>query len=236
MVGLIVPGGWEEFFRFIGEPYDGATWPTEDPRNFFQVLLPKLKAAAEKFDMIPCPQHTAVEPGEWTSKDSQLPGSLQPYFLKNGTGPAFALGGTVLRPLITTAESDGKFSIASIEGSSHPSLQTSLFSINGRKIRFPNVHHAFQVVEGAAAISIGSREPTRVNAGELVYVPKDTKFTLEFASRYAKVYVFANGGGLIGLLQSLGKDFRQPTLPEVAIPWNESELESVGSEVGLQLV
>lgn len=235
MVGLIVPGGWEEFFRFIGEPYDGATWPTEDPRNFFQVLLPKLKAAAEKFDMIPCPQHTAVEPSEWTSKDSKLPGNLQPYFLKNGTGPAYALGGTVLRPLITTAESDGKFSIASIEGSSHPNLQTPLFSASGRKLRFANVHHAFQVVEGATVISIGSREPTRVSAGELVYVPKDTKFTLEFASRYAKVYVFANGAGLNGLLQSLGKDFQQPTLPEKAISWDESKLESVASEVGLQL-
>lgn len=236
MVGLIVPGGWEEFFRFIGEPYDGATWPTEDPRNFFEVLLPKLKAAAEKFDMIPCPQHTACQPGEWTTEDSRLPGSLQPYFLKNGTGPAYALGGTVLRPLITTAESDGKFSIASIEGSSNINMRTSLFSNYGPKLMFSSVHHAFQVVEGAVLFSIGFRRPSRVSAGELVYVPKDTDFSLEFASRYAKVYVFVNGRGLVGLLQDLGQDFQQPMLPEKAVSWDESRLESVGSAIGLQFV
>lgn len=236
MVGLIVPGGWEEFFRFIGEPYDGATWPTEDPRNFFEVLLPKLKAAAEKFDMIPCPQHVACQPREWTAKDSRLPGSLKPYFLQNGSGPAYVMGGTVLRPLITTAESDGKFSIASLEGSSNASMQTSLFANSGRRLKFSGVHHAFQVVEGALSFTIGSRRPSRVCAGELVYVPKDTEFTLEFASRYAKVYVFVNGRGLVGLLQDLGETFKQPMLPEQAIPWDETSLESVGSAVGLQFV
>jgi uncharacterized cupin superfamily protein len=235
MVGLIVPGGWEEFFRFIGEPYDGATWPTEDPRNFFEVLLPKLKAAAEKFDMIPCPQHKACKPSEWLAADSRLPGSLQPYFLRNGTGPAYAIGGTVLRPLITTSESDGKFSIASIEGSSNANLQTSIFSTNGRKLKFSSVHHAFQVVEGAVTFSSGSREPSRVSVGELVYVPKDTEFTLEFATRYAKVYIFTNGTGLVGLLKGLGQDWQQPTLPSEALPWNEAELEPVESDVGSQL-
>lgn len=236
MVGLIVPGGWEEFFRFIGEPYDGAAWPAEDPRNFFEVLLPKLKAAAEKFDMIPCPQHVACQPGEWTAKDSRLPGILQPYFLKNGTGPAFATGGTVLRPLITTAETGGKFSIASLEGSSNASLQTSLFTSSRRRLKFSSVHHAFQVVEGALSFAIGSRQPSCVCAGELVYVPKNTEFTLEFASRYAKVYIFVNGRGLVGLLQDLGQPFQQPMVPEKAVPWDESILESVGSAVGLQLV
>lgn len=236
MVGLIVPGGWEEFFRFIGEPYDGAAWPTEDPRNFFEVLLPKLKAAAEKFDMIPCPQHIACQPEELTAKDNRLPASLQPYFLKNGTGPAYAVGGTVLRPLITTAETDNKFSIASLEGSSNANLQTSVFQSDGRRLQFSSVHHAFQVVEGAVSFSIGSRRPSRVCAGELVYVPKVTEFTLEFASRYAKIYVFVNGRGLIGLLQDLGQAFHQPMLPQKAVSWDESRLELVGLTVGLQLV
>lgn len=75
-----------------------------------------------------------------------------------------------------------------------------------------------------------------MNAGELVYVPRDTKFGLEFASRYAEVYVFANGEGLVRLLRKLGQDCQQRTLPEEVIPCNASELDSVALEVGLQLV
>lgn len=236
MVGLIVPGGWEEFFRFIGEPYDGAAWPTEDSRNFFEVLFPKLKAAAEKFDMIPCPEHIACQPTEWMAKDSRLPGKLQPYFLKNGTGPAYALGGTVLRPLITTAETADRFSIASLEGSSNANLRTPLFTHSVRKLRFASVHHAFQVVEGAVSFAIGSRRPSRVCAGELVYVPKRTEFTFEFDSRYAKVYVFVNGQGLVGLLQEVGQAFYQPMLPEESFPWDESRLKSAGAGLALQFV
>ena len=116
MVGLIVPGGWEEFFRFIGEPYDGPLWPLDDQRNVFEVLIPKLKAAAEQFDMIPLPQHKQFGPSPWKETENKLPGKLEPYFLKNATGPAYLAGGTVVRPLITTAESDGKFVIGSIEG------------------------------------------------------------------------------------------------------------------------
>ncbi len=69
-VGLIVPGGWEEFFRFIGEPYnDGPLYPLTDDRNVFEVLIPKLKAAAEKFDMVPVPDHPGVEPQPWEVVD-----------------------------------------------------------------------------------------------------------------------------------------------------------------------
>jgi hypothetical protein len=121
MVSLIVPGEWEEFCRFIGEPYDGAAWLTEDPRNFFENLLPKLKAAAEKFDMIPCPQHVACQPRDWNAKDNRLPGSLQPYFPKNGTGPAYALGGTLLRPLTTTAETSSRLRSSRSVGASSSS-------------------------------------------------------------------------------------------------------------------
>jgi hypothetical protein len=32
-LGLIIPGGWGAFFRFIGEPYTGALFPTHDPRH-----------------------------------------------------------------------------------------------------------------------------------------------------------------------------------------------------------
>lgn len=236
MVGLIVPGGWEEFFRFIGEPYDGPMWPMEDNRNFFEVLLPKLKAAAEQFDMVPCPQHKSVEPQAWAGSDNKLPGKLEPYFLRSGTGPAYAVGGTVCRPLITTAESAGKFAIGSIEASSHKDLQSGIFDKPSRRLKFDTTHHAFQVVEGVMEFTISDTKPSRLGVGELLYVPKGNTFSFTSKTRCAKMYVFGNDGGLIELMQRLGERYESPVLPEKASAWDETRLKSLGESLGFQLV
>nr|OQO16502.1 hypothetical protein B0A51_15979 [Rachicladosporium sp. CCFEE 5018] len=235
MVGLIVPGGWEEFFRFIGEPYDGATWPLEDDRNFFDVLLPKLKAAAEKFDMVPCPQHRGVEPQSWAETDGRLPGSLKPYFVKNATGPAYLAGGTLCRPLATTAESGGKFSIGQIEVSSHLKLHAGLFASSSRRLAFDHVHHAFLVVEGGLQVHVGNSKPAHLYAGELVFVPKGIEFSIAAGSRFASFYAFANGPGLMELYQRLGSAHHLSTLPESAAAWDESELDALGKDLGCRL-
>ncbi|KAK6441292.1 hypothetical protein LTR95_002485 [Oleoguttula sp. CCFEE 5521] len=235
MVGLIMPGGWEEFFRFIGEPYDGATWPLEDDRSFFEVLLPKLKAAAEKFDMVPCPQHRGVEPQSWEEGDSKLPGSLKPYFLKNATGPAYLAGGTVCRPLATTAESGGKFSIGQIEISSHPQLRAGLFASSSRRLTFEHVHHAFLVVEGEVQVHAGTSNAADLHAGQLIFVPKGTELCIAARSRFASFYVFANGPGLTELYQHLGCAHHLSTLPERAAAWDESGLVALSKNFGCRL-
>jgi hypothetical protein len=144
-LALIVPGGWEEFFRFIGEPYSGSLFPLSDDRNPFEVLIPKLKAAAEEFDMVPVPQHPSFDLQLWGKGDDQLPDGIEPYFLRNGSGPTYLQGGTLCRPLITLVQSRGKFSIGNVEGSSHH--KTSLFSAC-EDITFENVHHCAQVADG----------------------------------------------------------------------------------------
>jgi hypothetical protein len=96
-----------------------------------------------------------------------------------------------------------------------------------------HVHHAFQVVEGTVEVSIDSLEASRVGAGDLIYVPKDTEFVLQLTSRYAKIYVFFNGGGLVRLLQKLGQVYEGSLLPDKAISGSESRSESVGAEIGL---
>ncbi|GAB7346324.1 hypothetical protein MBLNU457_5041t1 [Dothideomycetes sp. NU457] len=201
-VGLIVPGGWEEFFRFIGEPYSGPMWPMEDDRNPFEVLIPKLKAATEKFDMVPVMDQASFPPSEWQADENRLLGAPEEYFLKNGTGPKYLVSGSFVRPLATTAESNGRFTIASIEGSA---LHKGLFG--DQTIRFSKVHHCFQVVEGAIDIKIGDDGTSRLNAGELCYIPAGVSFKFDYTSRFAKAYVFSNGGGLIETLIKLGRSY-----------------------------
>ncbi|EON60793.1 hypothetical protein W97_00002 [Coniosporium apollinis CBS 100218] len=59
-VGPIMPSGWEDFFWFIGEPYQGPIFPDNDTRNPFEALVLKLVAATEKYDMVPVRNHPAV--------------------------------------------------------------------------------------------------------------------------------------------------------------------------------
>ncbi|KAK5046896.1 hypothetical protein LTR84_007250 [Exophiala bonariae] len=221
-VGLIVPGGWEEFFRFIGEPYAGPLFPLVDERNIFEVLIPKLKAATEKFDMIPVRDHPAVQPQPWRDgADDKLPGALKPYFLRAGTGPRFLVGGVVVSPLIGAAESDGRFSIACIEGSSwHEGSPLS------ETFRFANVHHAIQVVDGQLGLTIGDQEAT-LNVGETAYIPKTTSFSMRVRSRYIKFYVFISGNGLADLLCQLGKSYDQTIPPERPVAWEKGEMDQL---------
>lgn len=230
MVGLIMPGGWEEFFRFIGEPYSGPLWPLDDQRNVFKVLIPRLKAAAEQFDMVPCPQHKQFGPSPWQEDDNRLPGAPEPYFLKSGSGPAYLSGGMVCRPLITTAESNGKFVIGSIEGSSHHH-ESDMFA-SGRRLKFQSTHHAFQVVEGVVEFGLGSSTPAYLHAGELVYVPSGTELAIRIRSRYAKMYAFSSGKGLVELLCHIGEAYAAPIPPEKAKTTDSSGLEKGQSEFG----
>ncbi len=233
-IGLIVPGGWEEFFRFIGDPYnEGPLFPVEDDRDVFKVLIPRLKAAAEKFDMVPVPKHPAADPQPCSGKDTSLPGRLEPYFLRAGAGPRFLLGGLVCSPLATANESGGRFAIGSIEGSSWHESSSPLSS---QKFVFDDVHHAFYVADGRLAFTLGEGEGDLAtgNVGEIVYVPRGKAFSLAFESRYAKLYVFANGRGIVDLFEGAGREFHQTVPPEKPAPWEKASLEKFQKELNFQ--
>ncbi|KAE8370138.1 RmlC-like cupin domain-containing protein [Aspergillus caelatus] len=209
-IGIIVPGGWEEFFRFLGEPYAGAMWPMTDDRNPMEVLIPRLKEAAERFDMVPQPHLKSFEIQPWADEweNNALPGAVRPYFLRAGNGPAYQLGGSVVRVLASSKESGGRFAIGSLEGSSFH--RNEVLAVG---LVFPSVHHAFHVVEGTIefhvdGVSVG------LTAAETLYVPKGKKCQIRFVSRYAKTYVFASGGGLVELFVKEGSPYSSPIIPE----------------------
>ena len=55
---------------------------------------------------------------------------------------------------------------------------------------------------------------TVLATGETVYIPKGSSFSIRIASRFARAYVFANGGGLIELLSALGEAYEHSIPPE----------------------
>ena len=212
-VGLIFPGGWEEFFRFIGEKYTGPLWPMHDDRNFFKVLLPKLKAAAEQFDMVAQPHIKPFDPQPWQISDGVLPNGKEPYFLKHAKGPAYLVEGTVVRPLITAEQSGGNFTIGSVESSG---MHRSALFEPSKSIRF-DVHHAFQVVEGTVRFNVET-EQSDLTQWETLFVPAGKSFSFRTVGRASKLYSFSSGGGLVELLCKLGQAYSQPILPETELP------------------
>ena len=225
---MIVPGGWEEFFRFIGEPYAGPMWPLTDERNIFEVLIPKLKAAAEKFDMVPQPQYQGGEPRPFDGSENVLPGKLEPYYLQANKGPKYLVDGVVVKPLATTKESAGRFSIGSIEGSSkhdNPVLKNTF--------QFAEVHHAVQPVEGQLEVVI-DRASTTLNAFETAYIPKGSSFSIKFASRFAQAYIFASGGGLLETLSDVGETYQHSMIPEKEAIGASEKLSQVSAKHGCQ--
>jgi hypothetical protein len=226
-VGLIVPGGWEEFFRFVGDIYDGPMWPEKDEGNPLEVLLPRLKEAQEKYDYVQVPDYENFGPQPWEETDSSLPGALSPYFLRAGQGPRYLLGGVVSSPLITPAESNGAFAVGSVEGSSYHQANPLL-----QGVKFSNSHHCFLVADGYFNFQIEERGTTQLGPAELLYIPKGTEFHVTFASRYAKAYVFSNGGGLVELFRRAGTPYRYTLIPEVDEPIDIQKLKDLGKDLG----
>jgi hypothetical protein len=53
---------------------------------------------------------------------------------------------------------------------------------------------------------------------------------------YARAYVFANGGGIGEILQSLGSKYEFPSVPTDAVAWDESKLKALESELRFAVI
>jgi hypothetical protein len=220
LFGIIVPGGWEEFFRFVGMPYDGPLWPGEDDSKSVRTLIAKMDEAAGDYDMTPVPTHPRVGLQQWTEQDNVLHGDSRPFFLRNGRGPSATIGGSVIRPIITGAESDNKFTLGSIEGSrAHPKILS-------KGIVFKAIHHCIFVQDGQVDVTINDAEQLPLRQFETAFLPAGTKFNIQISSRYAKAYIYSNPGGIVDVLYEAGKEHPH-TLPNCMIPDNAKPFDEL---------
>jgi hypothetical protein len=230
-LSLIVPGGWEDFFRVIGESYSGPLFRIDDDRSFSEVLEPRIHEAAKTFDVIRTPDHPYADPQPWDKEKDTLPGSLKPYFLRAGTGPRYLIGGLVCSPLSGIAESAGRFELGCIEGSAWHEP-----SILSKHLSFDTVHHAFSVVEGVIEILLEKERVARVNTGETAYVPPGMLFSVKIVSRYAKAYIWTSGAGLVGVLSEIGSLYKHTVPPEQAGPWDRAALTALQKKVAMNVM
>ncbi|KAL1639096.1 hypothetical protein SLS58_008298 [Diplodia intermedia] len=252
-VGLIVPGGWEEFFRIVGEPYHANTgntaaalFPVDDPRDPRAVLVPRLIEAAEKCDMVPVRDHPAAEIQPWGDGDDRLPDGVRPYFLRADAGPKWLLEGTLARPLATTAQAGGRFSVVALEGGGGgggggDGHRRSVFSAVGGMLRWERVHHCFVVVHGRVGFRVGGgggAESVGLAPDDAIFVPAGEAFSFAFESAFAQMYVFANGGGVAELVMAVGARMEAPgSVPERPMAeWRAEQVTALAGERGFVVV
>lgn len=219
--GLITPGDWVDFFRYISEPYEGILVPESDNRDLKSLLIPKVMAAKGKFDVVFQPEYVPPELGEWDEDDERLPrggdgNGPVPFFLKANTGPRWILGGVLSRPFVTTAQSGGVCAISSIESSDVYGADASL-AVLSRFMTFRTVDHCLAVLEGTLIVRLreGSAVKEEVfREGETVVIPAGQAFALEFRSKYVRVWSFTDGDGIEALVQRTGREIEGVLLPE----------------------
>jgi hypothetical protein len=205
--------------------------PEFDDRNLVATLMPKIMAAKDRFDVVFQRGYTGPELGEWEDSENVLPeGGGKEYFLKANSGPRWLAGGVLSRPFITTSQCEGKFSISSIESSKE--YGKTLFS---RPLTFKNVDHCLCVQEGALIVKIDGGEASTVREGETVLIPAGKSFTLEFGSRFVRIWSFAGGDGIEALIHKLGEPYKGFVIPDEAGIFDEGKLAEVSKELDVEL-
>ena len=107
ILGLIAPGDWVDFFRYVSEPFNGLLVPEFDDRDLKSLLIPKVMTAKDRFDVVFVRDYQPPAVSEWEEGEGKLPEGSEPYFLRYMTGPRYMAGGVMSRPFITTKQSAG---------------------------------------------------------------------------------------------------------------------------------
>ncbi|KAF5714826.1 cupin like protein [Fusarium mundagurra] len=232
---IITPAGFEGMFRGLGEPYTGPMWPDADLGRPTEKLNSGVANVMTEFDVISVPSHKLVEPQPWSGSESQLPGSQKPYFLRNCTGPSAVLGGTVVRPCVTGAESGNTYSLATLGGSDQ--FETQVLSGG---IHFPDVDHCFYVSNGYLEVTVSEPDSSRIGPDEVAWLSAGTHFNIEPASSYFKVFMYSQRGGLYDLLYAAGKDKPHAGLncmiPDSSSPFERKKLFEYKSQFKYDLI
>ncbi|KAL4903916.1 hypothetical protein BDW74DRAFT_35271 [Aspergillus multicolor] len=233
--GVVTPGDWIDFFRYISEPYSGILVPESDDRDLKALLIPKVMAAKGQFDVVFQPNYVPPQVGEWDADDEKLPDTTEPvpFYLKANTGPRWMLGGVMSRPFITMKQC-GVCAISSIESSNVYGAAASVLS---RYMTFEKVDHCLAVMEGTLVVKLQGQGEEVFREGETMVIPAGQAFALEFRSKFVRVWSFTDGDGIESLIQNAGQAFSGVVLPETVegLEVDEEKVKRVAGELSLTI-
>jgi len=232
-MGLVTPGDWVDFFRFVGEDYGGVLCDEFDDRNTGAVFGPKIREIKERFDVVFQPQFQGAEVADFEKGECVLPEGQEAYFLKANTGPCFLLEGVLSRPFITMQQSkgpSGNFAITSIESGS--GLENSVLS---KGFTFEKVHQVYYVLDGALSLTVDGEAGHLVRAGETAFIPAGTEVALEFEDRYVRFWSYASGDGLETLIAEAGGAFEGKVVPDQTRSVDVEKVREVAKKLSMKI-
>jgi mannose-6-phosphate isomerase-like protein (cupin superfamily) len=232
-MGLVTPGDWVDFFRFVSEGYEGVMCDEFDSRNPGAVFGPKMKDIKEKYDVVFQPQFKGAEVAEWTGNECRLPEGQEAYFLKANTGPCHLLGGVLSRPFITMKQSagpTGNFAVASIESSNR--LENAVLS---KPFTFEKVHQVYYVLDGAISLTVDGEAGNVVRAGETAFIPTGTEVAIEFVDRYVRFWSYSSGDGIETLIAEAGGAFEGKMVPDQASEVDAEKVRKVAERLNVRI-
>jgi len=230
--GLIAPGDWIDFFRYIGEEYNGVVAPEFDNRNIGKHIMGKMMQADRDYDVVFQPKHVGAEVTDFDENDTKIPPTQAPYYLRANTGPRWLAGSVMSRPFITTAQCSGKFAMTSLESSRDYAGVGNVFS---RFMTFEKVDHCLSVQEGALVVEHKAGGEHVLHAGDTAIIPAKQGFRLKFASRYVQVFTFSSGDGVEAIIHTAGKPFEGFVIPEEAKAFDEDALVAACKQLSVTL-
>lgn len=189
-------------------------------------------ASKDRFDVnfVRDPAYVPPTESPWEESESYLAKPETPYFLQANTGPRWILGGVLSRPFIHAEQTGGRFAISSIESSGD--YGSGIF---GKSLMFKNVDHCFCVREGLLRIMLGTGESSNeVREGQTIVVAAGETFTIEFASRFVRVWSFTNGPGIEEMIRRGGDSYTGFVIPEAPVEVNEARLTKALGELNVE--
>jgi quercetin dioxygenase-like cupin family protein len=219
MIGIVVPGGFEELFYAIGTNYSSATdTPFVPAMSNGSTPDPGMMPALEKFDVYAqldfeprrdLVNGTAPIDSKWHTDDNALLSSGKPYFVANGYGPKYLsskYGYQVIQPLVTQQSQDADYTLSTISLSRQTKDNAPTYILSGAA--------AFEVLEGVLMIQIGDYPVATLYTGDVAFIPVGVAFTYYTEVAFSKVlYVSSGDNGVDSQLIRGGMRWKFTTFP-----------------------
>ncbi|RAL04488.1 cupin domain-containing protein [Aspergillus ibericus CBS 121593] len=229
MVGIIVPGGFEDLFYALGTNYTSGTdtpyVPGSGNSSSSSATGPDSSTISnlQQYDVYAQLDFTprrdlvngsAPSDSGWHTESNTLGEPTKPYFIANNYGPKYLNSQygayQIVQPLVTATQAqDTNYTLSTIILSRQ---QTSITAPTWNATSGPV---AFEVLEGSVQVQIGGYPTARLEMGDVAFVPAGVAYRYWNEAAYAKVlYVSSGNEGVDGKLITGGKTWADPVWPK----------------------